>query len=1079
VSTQRILLALPPFLVAAVIACSTVRSEESAGTASSDLIIPRPPPPPPPTPPFRPVPAVGPLQTYGDAPAIAQSAPANAQYDVLTQHNDLARTGAATHEDILTPASVAQGFGLIGAPVPVSGKIYAQPLYVEQAAMACNGSAVKNANIAYVATLTNTIYAIDVDAGAVCWERWVACGQDADGLLGFNVNLSEGTGAVSVGIVSTPVVDIAQSVLYVVTREWLGAPATHFFVNTLDTRTGALVGRTELTGVEAPGDCGGNVFVPGAHNNRPGLLLVDHELFVGFGSTIGEDAATPYHGFVFGFDVGDPSNPVPLPHAFCSTPDGVGGGVWMSGAGLASDGSSLYLLTGNGAYPEQTPGGPPVLPPSAGTDPGPAVNNFPDSFVKIPLVYFRQGAASPPVGYTDTRSAQQLPAISPPPNQPASQTSQVAYGLTIGGANLSIFWAREYADADLGSGGALLVGNQLVGGGKDGILYLLNAADMSPVQSFQAFVDADNMLGLDPGYSTSYSFALEYYAGPNIHGGPIAWDVSSRGGPATAYVYGWSEKDSLKRFEIDGHAFNPAPNATPWNPTPSPHGDVMSSFKSMPGGMLSLSSNGAQNGIVWATLEEPYPSVGVVDKRCGIGVAANESCGGCMVGPTFSTFVEYCDASQGYVPGRLYAFAADDDGRGHLPRLWGDKSVPAGTTPNNAITRYAKFTPPTVAHGKVLVGTGNGQLLIYGLTHSPARSRRPDDLMAVWDYGGYASFALFPSTGPTQSFAPGVVWAAQDGGFPGSVWMPGDFDGDGLADVGAAWPNSYVPNGPLNGLAIRRTTGGSSPYETTSQWAGQLSADRSTWIPGGDQAWVNGALWVSGDYDGDGRTDVAWLSPHAPLVGSNEAVSCTVFRAASNGQRFEKSFLWSIDGGWMDPPNVSWLSGDFDGDGRSDLVSIWNDGGANTLSVALSNRSAFAPLTHWLHQYGTYFTNTKWLAGDFDGDGLTDIASAAQSGSLAVFTIFRSTGTSFTPVYVGTPDGGWGDGVKMVTGDFDADGKADIAAVWNGGSNAIVVRRSNGVGLNPATSWMQPGINYGGWMDSTVWVSGKFRPGPS
>ena len=127
----------------------------------------------------------------------------------------------------------------------------------------------------------------------------------------------------------------------VVTREWSGSPpTTHFFVNSLDTRTGALVGRTEVISSAGNG-CGNHAFEACAHNNRPGLLLVQNQLFLGFGSTIGEFSDVPYHGFVIGFDVSDPSHPRALPRVFCSTPNGVGGGIWMSGAGLASDGASL------------------------------------------------------------------------------------------------------------------------------------------------------------------------------------------------------------------------------------------------------------------------------------------------------------------------------------------------------------------------------------------------------------------------------------------------------------------------------------------------------------------------------------------------------------------------------------------------------------------------------------------------------------------------------------------------------------------------------------------------------------------
>ena len=54
--------------------------------------------------------------SYSDRAFRIQTDAANARFDVLTQHNDLARTGAATHEDILTPANIKSGqFGLLGS----------------------------------------------------------------------------------------------------------------------------------------------------------------------------------------------------------------------------------------------------------------------------------------------------------------------------------------------------------------------------------------------------------------------------------------------------------------------------------------------------------------------------------------------------------------------------------------------------------------------------------------------------------------------------------------------------------------------------------------------------------------------------------------------------------------------------------------------------------------------------------------------------------------------------------------------------------------------------------------------------
>jgi hypothetical protein len=318
--------------------------------------------------------------SYTDVAQQTQNQAANLRHNVLTRSNDNARTGAATHEDILTPSSLATGrFGYLGS-VAVTGRIYAQPLYVKNAAVVCGGQAVKNANIAYVATLENVVYAIDVDQRSVCW-RTQALGvpqnalaegclnRELDGACNQNFNLnSHGSTTnpetgVRVGIASTPVIDLANSVMYVVTRVRDGSNARgRYFVQVLNTRTGQLVAKVETVADTLNGrdDCNGKAFYPSLSTQRAGLLLANNKLFVGFSANAGEDSTVNYHGHVLGFDVSDPANPTNLRRSFCATPNpniyptgaepARGGGIWMAGGGLASDGTSAYFSTGNGAY---------------------------------------------------------------------------------------------------------------------------------------------------------------------------------------------------------------------------------------------------------------------------------------------------------------------------------------------------------------------------------------------------------------------------------------------------------------------------------------------------------------------------------------------------------------------------------------------------------------------------------------------------------------------------------------------------------------------------------------------------------
>ena len=240
--------------------------------------------------------------------------------NVLTQHNNLARTGANTAETILTPSDVnSNNFGKLFTD-SVDGLVYAQPLYVENLSIAGGTH-----NVVFVCTENNSVYALDADAGSTTY--WHVN-------LGTPFSPSCGDLTPVVGITGTPVIDLSSGTLYVDTKLAAG-PAQK--LHALDIATGG----EKLGG---PVTIAASSFSASVQHQRPGLLLLNGVVYVSFGSHCDQGG---YHGFVLGYNATNLSRIA----AFNVTSTGSMGAVWSGGMGPAADSAgNIYIMTGNGSF---------------------------------------------------------------------------------------------------------------------------------------------------------------------------------------------------------------------------------------------------------------------------------------------------------------------------------------------------------------------------------------------------------------------------------------------------------------------------------------------------------------------------------------------------------------------------------------------------------------------------------------------------------------------------------------------------------------------------------------------------------
>jgi len=397
-----------------------------------------------------------------------QAAPA-----VLQRSYDAGVTNANLAETTLNTSNVGVNtFGLLFT-LPVDDNLYAQPLYVPGVTIPGKGSH----NLLIAATMNDTVYAFDADApGAPLWSLNLASLFSTTALPWGQFQFGA-TPNKNLGILSTPVIDPATNIMYVLACTLEGGTVA-YRLHAIKITDGS---EPYGPGVLIQASNAGVTFDARYQTQRVSLALAGNfasQVVFGFAAMEKESQIVGlYTGWVMAYD----KTTLNQTGAFATVPVGKGGaGIWQSGRPPAVDGAGdFYVFTGN-AW-------------GSGYD---GVNDFSESVLKF----------------------------------------DVSNGLKLVDWFTPSNWsALDKSDHDLTSSGPMLIPGTsptlLAGGGKTGDLYVLNTANLGKyVLNDTQVVQKLNITGSNSG-KNEIRAGPAYWNRSTANGGPLLYNWGNNDAP--------------------------------------------------------------------------------------------------------------------------------------------------------------------------------------------------------------------------------------------------------------------------------------------------------------------------------------------------------------------------------------------------------------------------------------------------------------------------------------------------------------------------------------------------------------------
>ncbi len=455
--------------------------------------------------------------------------------DITTWQVDTKHTGVNASETILSPSFIRTPGNFVPLfSEQVDGQVFAQPLYLSGATSGLIPGGWQDGkthnNVVFVVTENATLYAFDAD-GDSSYQPHTGSSHP---IWKFHLVPTGNTTAVPIpkedvhaadditplfGNTATPVIDPKQGIIYVVSalKDTGTLPATHPYEQLLwaiNLKSGQAVGNSPVTiNPEFNGQFAGDTSAPCPANQPPdtqnqgcemdneplpatpgripfyplhshlrSALMLDNfnghnTVYLAYAS---HSDGTPYSGFVVGYD----ATTLQQTTAFTTTPDRTfEAGIWMGGASPAIDPAlnKMYVITGNGGNWDNKDSNNNPLPAMGKDSQGNVFStgtNWPMSVLAFDTT---------PAGTVSYRGNNEL---------------QIPFSDTDVWFTPAQWDSFNNGDEDLGAGGTLLFDTTapdgstkqlLMGGGKAGVMYVLDRAHLGGIDTSQGSTLSSNL----------------------------------------------------------------------------------------------------------------------------------------------------------------------------------------------------------------------------------------------------------------------------------------------------------------------------------------------------------------------------------------------------------------------------------------------------------------------------------------------------------------------------------------------------------------------------------------------------------